>query len=79
MRRREKDHKALSQIKLHLSNNILQEKTAVALWLKLEPIYMFKNLTSKMHLKMKLCMYKLQEGGSMLNHLSIFKDIILDI
>ena len=39
-----RDHKALSQIQLHLRNNILQEvlseKTAAALWLKLEGICM---------------------------------------
>ena len=39
-----KDCKALSLIKLHLSNDILQElpqeKSAAALWLKLELIYM---------------------------------------
>jgi len=49
-----KDRKALSHIHLHLSNNILQEvlleKTIVALWLKLESICMSKDLTSKMHL-----------------------------
>ncbi len=53
-----KDRKALSLIQLHLSNDILQEvlqeKTAAELWLKLESICMFKNLTSKMYMKMKL-------------------------
>ena len=34
-----KDRKAMSMIHLHLSNNILQEKTDAALWLKLESIY----------------------------------------
>ena len=63
-----KDRKALSLIQLHLSNNILQEvlaeKSAAALWLKLESIYMSKDLTSKMHVKMKLFSHRLQEGGS---------------
>ena len=62
-----KDRKALSLIQLHLSNDILQEvlqeKTAAALWLKLESICMSKDLTSKMHMKMKLFSHKLQEGG----------------
>ncbi|WVZ89612.1 hypothetical protein U9M48_035991 [Paspalum notatum var. saurae] len=53
-----KDRKALSHIHLHLSNNILQEvlaeKTAAALWPKLESIRMSKDLTGKMHMKMKL-------------------------
>ena len=50
-----KDRKALSQIHLHLSNQILQdvlkEKTAAELWLKLEQLCMTKSLTSKLHLK----------------------------
>ncbi|CAD6341186.1 unnamed protein product [Miscanthus lutarioriparius] len=78
-----KDRKALTQIQLHLSNNILQdclqEKTAAVLWLKLESICMSKDLTSKMHLKMKLYTHKLQEGGSVLNHLMVFKDIVSDL
>nr|AAL75758.1 Putative pol polyprotein [Oryza sativa Japonica Group]AAL91606.1 Putative pol polyprotein [Oryza sativa Japonica Group]AAP51771.1 hypothetical protein LOC_Os10g01440 [Oryza sativa Japonica Group] len=44
-----KDRKALSLIQLHLSNDILQEvlqeKTAAELWLKLESICMSKDLT----------------------------------
>jgi hypothetical protein len=67
---RRKDRKALAHIHLHLSNNILQEvlaeKTAAALWLKLESICMSKDLISKMHVKMKLFSHKLQEGGSVL-------------
>jgi len=78
-----KDRKALTQIQLHLSNNILQdclpEKTAAALWLKLESICKSKGLTSKMHMKMKLYTHKLQEGGSVLNHLSVFKEIVSDL
>jgi hypothetical protein len=40
---------------------------------------MSKDLTSKMHVKMKLFTHKLQEGGSVLNHLSIFKEIVSDL
>jgi hypothetical protein len=78
-----KDCKALSHIHLHLSNNILQEvlqeKTAAALWLKLESICMSKDLTSKMHMKMKLYTHKLKEGGSVSTHLSVFKEIVTDL
>ncbi len=78
-----KDRKALSLIHLHLSNNILQEvlqeKTAAALWLKLESICKSNDLTSKMHMKMKLFTHKLQEGGSVLNHIAIFKEIVSDL
>jgi hypothetical protein len=78
-----KDHKALYLIQLHLSKNIVQEvlakKTAMAFWLKLELICMSRDLTSKMHVKMKLFPHKLQEGASMMNHLSIFREILSDL
>jgi hypothetical protein len=78
-----KDRKALSLIQLHLSNNILQEvlqeKSASALWLKLESICMSKDLTSRLQVKMKLFQHKLQEGQSVMNHLSIFREIISDL
>ena len=45
------DCKALSQFQLHLHNNILQEvlseKTAAALWLKLEGVCMLKILPAR--------------------------------
>lgn len=72
-----KDRKALAQIQLHLHNNIIQEvlnkKTVAAVWLKLESICMSKDLTSKMHLKQKLFLQKLQEGGNLPNHIFDFK------
>ena len=75
-----KDRKALSMIQLHLSNDILQEmvqeKSAAALWINLESICMSNDLTSRMHMKMKLFMHKMQESGLVMNHLSIFKDIV---
>jgi hypothetical protein len=58
---------------------VLVEKTATALWLKLESTYMSKDLTSKMHMKMKLFTHKLQEGGLVLNHVASFKDIVADL
>jgi hypothetical protein len=78
-----KDHKALSMIHLQLSNNVLheclEEKFATALWLKLESICMQKDLTNKMHIKMKLFTHKLQEGGSVLMHISVFKETVADL
>ncbi|GJU42381.1 putative polyprotein [Tanacetum coccineum] len=75
--KKRKDRKALSHIHLHLSNNILQEvltkKTA------LEQICMTKDLTSKMLLKQKLFSHKLQEGGSMMDHLQVFKEIVSNL
>ena len=49
------DRKTLSQVHLHLLNQILQdvlnEKTADVIWVKLEELCMTKSLTSKLHLK----------------------------
>ncbi|KAK1604823.1 hypothetical protein QYE76_028496 [Lolium multiflorum] len=78
-----KDRKALSLIQLHLSNNILQEvlqeKTTAELWVKLEEICLSKDLTGRLHVKMKLFSHKLQEGGSIMNHLSSWKEIVSDL
>jgi hypothetical protein len=40
---------------------------------------MSKDLTSKMHMKMKLFTHKLQEGGSVLDHLAVFKKVVADL
>ena len=78
-----KDQKALALIQLHLSNDILQEvleeKTVAELWLKLESICMSKDLTSKMHLKMKLFTLKMKEDDSVISHISEFKKIVADL
>jgi hypothetical protein len=78
-----KDRKPLSLIQLHLSINILQEvlqeKYAAALWLKLESICMSKDLTNRLHVKMKLFLHKLQEGAPVMNHQSIFIEIVSDL
>ena len=77
------DRKALSTIRLRLSNNILQEvmkeTTSAALWLKLEAICMTKSLTSKLSVKQRLYSHRMPEGGSLLEHLASFKDIITDL
>jgi hypothetical protein len=78
-----KDHKASSMIHLQLSNNVLheclEEKSTTTLWLKLESICMQKDLTSRMHIKMKLFTHKLQEGSSVLTHISVFKEIVANL
>lgn len=80
---KKKDRKALAQIQLHLHNNILQEvlkeDTAATLWSKLESICMSKDLTSKMHLKQKLFLHRLQDGGNLLTHIFDFKEIVSDL
>jgi hypothetical protein len=70
-------------IHLQLLNNVLQEcfeeKSAATLWLKLESICMQKDLTSKMHIKMKLFTHKLQEKGFILMHISVFTEIMANL
>ena len=70
-------------IQLHLSNEILHEvltdKSAKALCEKLEELCQSKYLTSKLHVKIKLFSQKMQEGGSAMNHMSIFKELVSDL
>ena len=77
------DRKALSQIHLHLSNQILQdclkEKTAAALWLRLEQLCMTKTLTNKLHLKQRLYSQRMSDGTSLENHLTVFKEVVSDL
>ena len=78
-----KDRKAMSQIHLHLSNQILQdvlkEKSAAGLWLKLEQLCMTKSLTSKLHMKQQLYSNRMAEGTSVEDHLTTFKEIVSDL
>ncbi|KAG8490814.1 hypothetical protein CXB51_013991 [Gossypium anomalum] len=79
--KKRKDRKALTQLHLHLSNEILQdvmkEKTAAALWKRLEQICMSKTLTSKLHMKQRLYAHRLEEGASLPPSYSTFRDTIL--
>ncbi|KAG8478970.1 hypothetical protein CXB51_028852 [Gossypium anomalum] len=81
--KKRKDRKALSQLHLHLSNEILQdvmkEKTAAALWKRLEQICMSKTLTSKLHMKQRLYAHRLEEGASVHEHLTVFKEILSNL
>ncbi|KAG8499228.1 hypothetical protein CXB51_005739 [Gossypium anomalum] len=81
--KKRKDRKALTQLHLHLSNKILQdvmkEKTAAALWKRLEQIYMSKTLTSKLHMKQRLYAHRLEEGASVHEHLTVFKEILSNL
>ncbi|KAG8482658.1 hypothetical protein CXB51_023976 [Gossypium anomalum] len=81
--KKRKDRKALTQLHLHLSNEILQdvmkEKTAAALWKRLEQICMSKTLTSKLHMKQRLYAHRLEEGVSVHEHLTVFKEILSNL
>ncbi|KAG8489132.1 hypothetical protein CXB51_017197 [Gossypium anomalum] len=81
--KKRKDRKALAQLHLHLSNEILKdvmkEKTAAALWKRLEQICMSKTLTSKLHMKQRLYAHRLEEGVSVHEHLTVFKEILSNL
>nr|XP_051229403.1 putative receptor-like protein 8 [Lolium perenne] len=49
---------------LSQGGEVMQEKTTAELWVKLEEICLSKDLTGRLHVKMKLFSHKLQEGGS---------------
>ena len=81
--KQEIDEKALAAIQLCLLNEVLwkviHEKSAAALWLKLESLYITKSLTSKLHLKQRLFMLKIVEGTSVKTHLDEFNSIRMDL
>ncbi|KAG8474407.1 hypothetical protein CXB51_033681 [Gossypium anomalum] len=81
--KKHKDRKALTQLHLYLSNEILQdvmkEKIAVALWKRLEQICMSKTLTRKLHMKQHLYTLRLEEGASVHEHLTVFKEILSNL
>ncbi|KAG8487854.1 hypothetical protein CXB51_018699 [Gossypium anomalum] len=56
-----------------------EEKTAAALWKRLEQICMSKTLTSKLHMKQRLYAYRLEEGASVHEHLTVFKEILSNL
>ena len=62
------DLKAQSLIRLHLSNDVLQdiaeEETSYQIWSKLDRIFLEKSLPNKLHMKLKLYALRLSEGGS---------------
>ncbi|KAG8489449.1 hypothetical protein CXB51_017818 [Gossypium anomalum] len=78
-----KDRKPLTQLHLHLSNEILQdvmkEKTAAALWKRLEQICMSKTLTNKLHMKQRLYAHCLEECVPVREHLTVFKEILSNL
>ncbi|KAG8491535.1 hypothetical protein CXB51_014880 [Gossypium anomalum] len=54
----------------------MKEKTAAALWKRLEQICMSKTLTSKLHIKQCLYAHHLEECASVHKNLTVFKEIL---
>ncbi|KAG8492060.1 hypothetical protein CXB51_015686 [Gossypium anomalum] len=59
--------------------DVMKEKTAAALWKRLEQICMSKTLTSKLHMKQRLYAHRLEEGASIHEHLTVFKEILSNL
>ncbi|KAG8488964.1 hypothetical protein CXB51_016964 [Gossypium anomalum] len=59
--------------------DVMKEKTVAALWKRLEQICMSKNLTSKLHVKQRLYAHRLEEGASVHEHLTVFKEILSNL
>ncbi|KAG8474279.1 hypothetical protein CXB51_033804 [Gossypium anomalum] len=80
--KKRKDRKALTQLHLYLSNEILQdvmkEKIAAALWKRLEQICMSKTLTSKLHMKQRLYAHYLEEDTILYSHESLTVNEVYD-
>jgi len=58
---------------------VSKEKNGVAIWLKLENLYMTKSLANKFYMKQKLYTFKMPIGRALEDHLDDFNKIILDL
>ena len=63
----ELEKKALTAIQLclapHVLREVLEKTTTVDLWALLEEFYMTNSLANKIHLKERLCTFKMKEGA----------------
>ncbi|CAB4285828.1 unnamed protein product [Prunus armeniaca] len=50
----------------------MDKGSALALWEKLEQLYIAKSLTNKLHLKRKMYKLKMEEGGNQMDHMNMF-------
>ncbi|KAL5555285.1 hypothetical protein UlMin_037521 [Ulmus minor] len=75
-----RDHNTLILI---LSDKVLREivkcKTAAKVWLKLESLYMTKNLSNKLYLKAKFFTWKMTEGRDLQDHIDDFNKLVMDL
>ena len=70
-------------IQLSVSNEVLceivDEESAASASQKLESLYMTKSLVSRLHLKQRLFMLRMNEGMSIKHHMNKFTSIIMDL
>ncbi|KAG8497140.1 hypothetical protein CXB51_008403 [Gossypium anomalum] len=62
-----------------LGIDVMKEKTTAALWKRIEQICMSKTLTSKLYMKQCLYAHRLEEGASVHEHLTVFKEIFSNL
>ena len=71
-----KDRKARDLIRLCLVDsvllNVLDENTAHCLWTRLGSVYQAKSLVNNLFLRKKLYSLRMEEGGSVADHLNAF-------
>lgn len=76
------DKKALAVLRLALADNVprqvCEEKTAVALWKKLESLYLDRSLSSRFYLMMRLFRIRMQEGTPIRQYIDEFNKAVLD-
>jgi hypothetical protein len=77
------DTRALSSIILCLEDevifNIVDDKTIVGLWSKMESIYMKKSLKNKIFLKRQLYSLRMKKGTKIVHHLNVFNTLLCQL
>lgn len=78
-----KDQKAKGLIRLHLVDsvllNVLDEKTGNSLWKRLGSVYQAKSLVNKLFLRKNLYSLRMEEGGSVREHLNAFNLLVAQL
>ncbi|KAG8473125.1 hypothetical protein CXB51_035068 [Gossypium anomalum] len=69
----------IDKMSLTLIDEEKKQKIIAALWKRLEQICMSKTLTSKLHMKQCLYAHCLEEGASVHEHLTVFKEILSNL
>ena len=76
-------NKAQSTLILSLKDRALREisreSSGVAIWRKLESLYMTKSLANRLYLKQRLYSFKMQEERSIEDQMDEFNKIIVDL
>ena len=82
-KKRETLRKAYNTLILSLSDKVLREivqcKSAANVWLKLESLDMTKNLSSRLHIKVKFFTWKMKEGRNLQGHIDDFNRLTVDL